>query len=169
MISLSKISFPVFQLEKIKPVVEDNKIYYISTSGKINLIDDKSITAQTLGRRRLIINENKQKLYKLHNAIYFLGDLIKITKSSHWYIDNNGTIFEYKKSKVVPLIFRDISQVIPIKTGGAILEIKDIPQRFKCMYMPVDVKYAGLLKISNLEYILYGLYKEKHKDTRRKI
>lgn len=170
MIQLNNITFPVFQLEKTKPIVNENLVYYHDIyKDKLVIVDDTTIPLDTLGKRRLQLVQKEIPLYKLNNAIYFIADLIKLTKGNQWYIDNSGTIFEYKKSKIVPLIFKEIKQIIPIKTGGAIVEVLGIPQRFKTMYLPEQVEYAGLLQISKVEYILYGLYKEKHKDTRRKI
>lgn len=169
MINLSNIVFPVYALESFKPMELDGILFYFNDNKEL-IVDDKKVPLDSLGKRRLYLkSQDTYKLYKLRHAIYFLADLIKITKASSWYIDSAGKTFEYKKSKIVPLIFRKIEKIIPIKTGGAIVQVCDIPQRFKCMYMPSFVEYAGLLQLSTKEYLLYGLYKEKHKDTRRKI
>lgn len=167
--NLSRIVFPVFQLEKIRPAVVDGVVFY-SGQSRDWVVDDTTVPQATLGRRRLLIKGRENtKLYRLNNAIYFVGDLIKLTKGSHYYIDSTGYIFNYKKSRIVPLVYLPIEEIIPINSGGAIVSVKGIPQRFKCLYMPRFVKYAGLLKISSVEYILYGLYEVRHKDTRRKI
>ena len=56
-----------------------------------------------------------------------------------------------------------------MEAGGSIIEVEGIPSRFKTLYtLRKDELYAGILK-DGFEYILYGVYKEKHKDTRREI
>ena len=170
--SLTEISFPVYKLEKIKPTEIEGVIAY-HRNDSLYIIDDKSIQKPTLGERRLQLVQrslNKEfKLYKLKHAIFFLGDFIKLAVSGQWFIDNLGNIFTYKKTKTVPLIFKKIKQIIPIKTGGAIVEIEDIPSRYKCLYTPEQKYYAGVLQVSSREYILYGLYTTLQKDTCRKI
>jgi len=167
---LKKVSFPVFPLRD-KPIQVDT-VHLFKKDERIYLVDDTSIAGDTLGKRRLQLRtlvKDNIRMYRLHNAIYFLGDLVKMTKATSWYIDSSGLIFPYTKTRVVPLIFKPIEKIIPIKTGGAILEIKGISTRFKCLYKPTTEQYAGLLKLSSMEYILYGVYNERHKDTRRKI
>ena len=163
----------MYKLEKLKPVEESGVVAYVRND-QLYIVDDTNIDKATLGERRLqLANQNfetKQfNLYKLKNAIFFLGDLIKLATAGQYFIDSQGLVFNYKKTTIVPLIFKKIKQIIPIKTGGAIVEIEDIPSRYKCLYMPVDKHYAGLLELSSREYILYGLYATPQKATRRKI
>ena len=163
----------MYKLEKLKPVEEAGVVAYVRND-QLYIVDDTNIDKATLGERRLqLANQNfetKQfNLYKLKNAIFFLGDLIKLATAGQYFIDSAGLVFNYKKTTIVPLIFKKIKQIIPIKTGGAIVEIEDIPSRYKCLYMPVDKHYAGLLELSSREYILYGLYATPQKATRRKI
>ena len=108
-------------------------------------------------------------LKKLGKAMYFLGDLIKLTKPNLWFIDNNGQVFNYLRHRTVPLIFTKIKKTIKIPSGGAILELEGIPSRFKTMYSPLPgEEYAGVIQ-DGMSYILYGVYKELHKNTKRKI
>lgn len=167
---LQKVSFPVYHLDE-KPVEENGVLYLLFKNKELHIIDDKNIEEATLGLRRLNIKANNPevKLYKLTKAIYFIGDLIKYTKSKQWYIDSLGYCFLYEKTALVPLVYLPIEKIIPIKTGGAIVTVKTLPQRFKCLYTPKNVSYAGLLKISNSQYILYGLVNKKEKNSWRKI
>jgi len=172
-ISLTEISFPVYKLDKLKPAEESGVVFYVKNDS-IYIVDDKSIPKETLGGRRLQLQsqnfeEKKFNIYKLKQAIFFLGDFIKVAVSNQWFIDSKGNIFTYTKTKSVPLIFKRITQILPIKTGGAILEIEDMSTRYKCLYKPTNEKYAGLLQLSPREFILYGVYNELHKNTVRKI
>lgn len=173
---LSKISFPIYKLGKEAPIEEEGvsfylKIYETDTVRKFLplVIDDKNMKGSTLARRRLLLKSKEIKLYTLSKAIFFIADLIKLTVGTSYYIDSTGKIFEYKKTTTVPLIFKKIKKVIPIKTGGATIEIEGISTRYKTLFLPrLECKYAGLLKVG-MGYILYGLYENKLPDTKRKI
>lgn len=157
---LQIINYPVFQLPSKPQEIE--KVLFIN--GKV--LDDKNLSGDTLGKRRLQID----KSYRLSTAIYYLKDIIKVSSGTTWFIDSTGFTFKYTKSKSVPLVFKKITKVIPIPTGGALLELDNNFNRYKVMYAPNDQElYAGLLVFSPHVYILYGLYDKLYKDTRRKI
>lgn len=133
------------------------------------VIDDKSINKPTIGLRRLQISAKGNTLQKLGKAIFFLGDLIKIAKRSTYFIDSNGIVFQYRKSTRAKLHFKKLTQVIPIATGGAILEVDGIMSRFKCLFQPRTLElYVGVLEFGK-SYILYGLYEQPYKSTWRMI
>lgn len=173
--TLQEISYPVFKLPD-KPNVQDGVLYYYSesekdgvTKGKLQIVDDANLPGVTLSSRRLQILKDGGVLYKLRNAIFFLGDLIKVSGANTYFIDSNGKLFSYKKDKMYKLRFYPIAQILPINTGGAIIEVKGMPSRFKTLLTPSDdVKYAGVLHMG-MANILYGLYEELPKDTRRSI
>ncbi len=109
------------------------------------------------------------KLKKLNNAVFFLGDLIKLATPKLWFIDNKGLIFQYTKSRKIRLQFKKIKAIHPIKAGGAVIEVYGIASRFKCLYIPTKGEtFAGIL-MDGLSPILYGLYTEQHTDTWRMI
>lgn len=161
--NLKMVSFPVYQVTK--PVSrEGTELVFLDANEDKVYLDDTSIEGETLGLRRLHI---KGKLLPLKDAIYFLKDL---TKTSGQYIDSKGYLFNYEKSRSVPLIFRKITKVVSIPTGGALIEFEGESPRYKIMYAPnPDEQYIGLLQTSPKAYMVYGLYTELHKDTRRKI
>ena len=174
---INQVVFPVYKLGNTAPVMHDGISFYVFLKDHDDaqqeetylIIDDKNIDESSLARRRLKLQTQGVKLYNLKFAIFFIQDLIKLTKGATWYIDSTGKIFEYKKSRVVPLIFRKIKNIIPIKTGGAIVEVEGIMSRFKMLHLPkLEYKYAGLLKVDN-GYILYGVYNRQLNDTKRMI
>jgi len=174
-IALQDLSYPVYVLPD-KPIVEEGVLYYYSENekngvlnSKILIVDDASLPGNSLAARRLSLAVQKVPLYKLNKAIFFLGDLIKIATTKNYFIDSNGKLFNYKKITGAKLKFYRIAQVISIRTGGAIIEVESIPNRFKVLNTPeLNVKYAGVLHIG-MATVLYGLYAEKPEDTRRKV
>lgn len=176
-INLTEIRYPVFKIGYEKPVNIDKVDLilrtYINEHGelinKFRVVDDKNIPEDTLAKRRIVLLKNKVPLKHLGIAIFFLGDMIKLATRTTWFIDSNGTIFNYTKSKSVALIFKKIVLRIDLPTGGSILEIEGIENRFKCLHSPLkDEKYAALLKYNN-GYILYGVYEDRPKNSRRMI
>lgn len=166
---LKEIVFPVYKLGN-KPE-QDNGIIYYTKANKdgelyLQIVDDKSIEGSTLARRRLLI---ENKLFKLKLAIFFIGDLLKIVKPNMWFIDSMGKLFNYTKSRSVPLVCCEILEVHRV-LGATVLELKGIPGRHMCLYPPTELqKYAGVLKLGAHTYILYGLYEQRFKETKRKV
>lgn len=135
----------------------------------LKIVDDTNIDKPNLALRRLQILKDNGPLKKINKAVFFIGDLIKLADSKTWFIDSNGLVFKYTKTKSVKLQFKKIKAIIRIKTGGAIIELEGIPTRFKTLYTPSNsIQYGGVL-VDKMGYILYGLYLEKQKDTVRKI
>lgn len=176
-INLMEISYPVFKIGEETPSFNNGVCYYFrqysldfgEVKNKLLVIDDTNIKKDTLAKRRLELLENKVSLKKLSKAVFYIGDLIKLSNRTSWFIDSVGKVFQYKKTKSVSLEFRRIAKVIALKEGGAIIVVENIQQRFKTLYTPRDSEvYAGLLK-DTIGYILYGVYDKKHEKTRRMI
>lgn len=174
-ISLTDIAYPVFRIGSERPLFEEGVVLYVyvrkdeSSFPTYYIIDDRTLEGKTLAERRIALLRQGIKMKKLGKAVFFLGDLVKLANSSTWFIDSMGAVFQYKKKTSVKLTYRSITKVIPIPSGGAMLEIKDIPGRFKCLFTPSSSsKYAGVLK-HGLSYILYDISDTKYDDTRRLI
>lgn len=174
---LNQIQFPIYHLGHDKPEREDTRVFYtyeVQLSDgdvyvKTMVVDDTSVPGNSLAMRRLQLKNSGIDLAKLKHAVFFLGDMIKLSKGGTWFIDSNGYVFEYRKTKRVPLVFKNISQIIPIKTGGAIVEVQGVGTRFKVLHAPNPLtKYAGLLLVGT-GYLLYGLYEDKLTDTVRMV
>jgi hypothetical protein len=174
--SLSEIVFPVFKIGIHKPIVENGLVFYYHereyaskedtvTEAKYNVVDDRNLLGATLAQRRLQLTVEEVPLAKLSNAVYFLGDLIKIADPKLWFIDSAGKLFNYKRTTRAKLKFYKISQLIPIKTGGVIVEVEGLSQRFKALYKPTEDKlFVGVLHFG-VALILYGFYDQKHTET----
>lgn len=161
-----------------KPVIDDGIVVYfnivrdddtLADDYHVQVVDDTSLPGKTLAARRIILMVQGTPLKKLSKAVFFLGDLIKLAKPYHWFIDSVGQVFNYRKQGTYKLVFRRITKLIPIPSGGAILTIESFNERFKCLYKPkLEEHFAGILQYG-ITNILYGVYTEKHKDTHRKI
>lgn len=167
----------MYLLGKREPIQEGGLSYYLYVQvvvdgpdvDVVKVIDDKSLPQTTLGRRRLALKAQGKTLQKIRYAVYFLADLVKLTKGQTWFIDSVGKIFCYKKSTRAPLVFKKIKQVLRNSSGAVVLEVEGVPTRFKILYAPKPTeKWAGVLKVG-LGWVLYGLYEQQYKDTYKMI
>ena len=175
--NLAEINFPVYRLSK-QPKSHEGILYFLTESydpdtntfsQSIRILDDKSIEAETLSRRRLILKEDGAPLYPLRKAIFMLGDFIRLNKPSCWWIDSSGKLFSYRKSERVKLRFYKIKNIMPAKGTGAIIEVHGIPQRFKTIFNPDKTHtHAGILEIGRMK-VLYCTSDGYIKDSWRKV
>lgn len=172
-----EICYPVYQIPNSVVPSTDGKVTFTYSEVKdeddftftFRVLDDKNMPGNTLGRRRLLVHETGAKLQRVGRAIFFLGDLIKLAKRHTYFIDTNGRVFQYRKSSRAKLHFKKITQVIPIATGGAILEVEGVHSRFKCLFQPKTLEiYAGILEMG-MTNILYGLYEQPYKSSWRMV
>lgn len=178
--SLSEIVFPVFNIGIHKPQVEKGLVFYyhereeyiedeLVTTTKYKVVDDQNLSGETLAKRRLQLTVEEVPLAKLSNAVYFLGDLIKIADPKLWFIDSRGKIFNYKRTTRAKLKFYKVLRLLPINTGGVVVEVEGLSQRFKALYRPTeDKQYVGILHFG-VALILYGFYDQKYDETWRMV
>ena len=167
----------MFRLGEKKPTVEDGKVFYdaeyadidtAETRHNVRVVDDRNIDKTTLGLRRLVIGKT-QSLFPIGSAVYFLVDLIKLAKSTTWFIDSHGRIFQHKKIKRAKLKSHKITQVLPASGIGCVLEVEGLVFRFKSMKAPESwEQYAGILYVDG-GHMLYGYYEHPIKDTWRLV
>lgn len=164
---LKNIRFPVYPLSKSVNVKRDEELLIVGTStGKEYILDDKSIKMDSLGRRRLHIDQ--ESLYPLKRAVYTIGDFLLYTKLYKTFIDSNGKLFNYEAKTKVPLIYRKILDTQPYK-GGTMLSIESV----HCpifYYRPIIAKkeYAALLYIEK-GYVLLGVTDSPSKRVSLKV
>ncbi len=178
-VSLDSIRYPIFKLGLNKPEQQDGIIFYFhvkedpddgyDTSISLRIIDDKNVIGDSLSTRRLKLLKDRIPLFKVHNAIYFLGDLIKLATPKTWFIDSNGKVFNYLKTSMAKLQVHKVTKILPIKSGGAVVEVQGLLSRFKCLYLPEqDVDYAGILHIG-FSKVFYGFYDKQYDNSWRKV
>ncbi len=167
--NLMQVSFPVYKLSENPPNQIDGVTFYLSRDNQISVVDDRNIEADTLARRRIILEDSGAKLFKLKHALFFIADLVKLAKPGLWFIDSSGKCFIYTKTKLVPLVFKRITRVHR-GDGSALIEAEGLDQRFRALYAPLEGQhYAGFLKLGRHSYLLYGFFDKKYDATTRKI
>jgi len=176
--NLEKIVWPVFRLGEREPQQDNGVIYYATeytdldtseNTGTLRIVDDTNIDKPTLSRRRLELLVQEVKLFPIRQAIYFLGDLLKIAKSTTWFIDSAGILFQYSKTRRARIVVRRITKILPTEGLGAVIEVEGIAHRFKTTFKPdADAEYAAVLQCG-LSYIFYGLYKDKPNESWRMV
>ena len=176
--NLEKIVWPVFRLGEREPQQDNGVIYYATeytdldtseNTGTLRIVDDTNIDKPTLSRRRLELLIQEVQLFPIRQAIYFLGDLLKIAKNTTWFIDSTGILFQYSKTRRARIVVRRITKVLPTEGLGAVIEVEGIAHRFKTVFKPdADAEYAAVLQCG-LSYIFYGLYKDKPNESWRMV
>lgn len=166
---LNELNWPVYKLGNTRPQTEDGVLFYhhITTKGQvIEIVDDSTIEGKSLSTRRMKLAMQNVKLFKIKIALFFISDLIKLAKPGIWFIDSSGKVFQYTKTRFVPLVFKKIANVIR-DIGCYLIEVEGI--RYKVLYPPTEEqKYAGFL-VMGKALIVYGVYEKLHTTTYRKI
>lgn len=179
---LSEIAYPIYRLRDYPPQQIDGVTFYLTERAKdtfddieyttkLAIVDDKNIDKPTLGERRLIIRNKGETPFRLNRAIFFLGDLIKISTPNTWFIDSKGVLFQHKKETRARLIYRKVTKLIPLPAGGVIVEVQGMQLRMKALFtpsIPMQDLYAGVL-VMGMSVILYGFYDQQYKDTWRRV
>ena len=132
-------------------------------------MDDRSYPQKTLGLRRLALKLEGTNLFPIRTAIYFLADLIKLGKSTTWFIDSSGKVFQYEKNTRAKLTTKRIKNVLPAEGLGCVFELEGIPSRFKTMRRPSeDEQYAQVLRLG-MGFIFYGFCETVKPDSWRMV
>ena len=161
----SDINFPVFTITASYIKIWDEfNIKYIQTQSGTYILDNKNLSGDTLGERRLKITTGLR--YIPRKAYYNITQLIK--SKTKTYIDNTGCVFTYKKTRTVPLKYYKVMDVVSTEEG-CILSFKNVNFRLRTNCREAyEIIYIGLL-ITSMGYILYETCEEKKRDTTRKI
>ena len=177
-IGLAAIIWPVFRLGEVEPYTYKKLTFYCSEYidlddpklfNRYRIVDDRNIDKPTLGLRRLVLKQQKIKLFSIGSAIYFLQDVIKLAKSTTWFIDSEGKVFQHKKLVRAKLATHRISKVLPASGIGCVLEVEGLSERFKSLQVPKPHElWAGILHYNRCN-LLYGFYNESIKPTWRLV
>lgn len=163
---LRDINFPVYSIGSYdKFWCENNILYLQSESGILYKVDNQNLPFETIGKRRLRID--KKELYKFTGTYFTLAQMIKSGKKL--FIDNFGKVIKYKKTRRVPLIYREIIKTKKVEGKGFLLYAKGIAAPFLVSnYIYSNQKYLVLLDIND-SYLFYELVNDRKPDTWRKI
>ena len=158
--SSNKIKFPVYPLGSSNWDTSDGLVFIDNL-----IIDDRNMPGDTLGKRRLQTPHNG--LYQLKRSIpSFVGVLKQDTNS---FIDNEGALFIYEKTKFAALKYEKIEKIIK-KNVVSLLFIQNCRTPFTIPRPPAEeIKYVGVLYLHEIPWMLYDYSETKLKDTKRKI
>lgn len=129
------------------------------------LLDDKNMSGETLGVRRL--QSPFTNLFPLKRALINHIGILKQTGKN--FIDSKGDPFIYDKTLMCKLKYYKIRKV-DRKEVASLLWVKGINFPFTIPRPPEEGRtWAGILHLNNIPWMLYEYSEEKLKDTRRKI
>lgn len=157
--SLHKVNYPVYKVDQ-EPITVDGLTF---VGG--NIVDDRNISARTLGARRLL---SPHPLYKL---LRHRGDVIELIKDTagtrSWYIDNLGSYFTYKRTSLQKLVCHKINDII-YKDFYSLIILEGINFPVVVNRPPVG-SFAQILYYKDLPWKLYNIMYEWEKLTRKKV
>ena len=154
------INFPAYLLPSSNWSLSDN---ILSMDNEV--LDDKNMLGDTLGKRRL------QTPFKSIMPLKVLvTNLVGILKQrNNCFIDNLGKVFIYEKTKFVSLKYYKIHK-IDKKLHSSSLFIKNYNTPFVIPRPPaMELKYVGILHIDTIPWMLYDYSETCLKATKRKI
>ena len=164
-LNLFDIQFPVYTLPKVyEDIWEHWNVLYIRTIYGVYVLDNKNLDGDTVGKRRLQINNSD--VYRPRHVYYNIPQFLH--SKTNMFMDSLGRAFKYKKTESVPLIYHKIKSRYRLKSGECELEIDiNFPVKVNCR-LAHGIEYVAVLH-TKYGYILYSFCEYKKKDTRRKI
>lgn len=165
-LSLFDIEFPIYTITKsYKNIWEEGNILYIETPYGISILDNKNMDGNTVGKRRIKINNSR--LYRPRKVYYNISQMIHSKDST--FMDTHGKVFKYKKTEMVPLKYHKVGSITRAQDGECVLEVPKINFSYKTTCRNAyTIEYVGLLH-TKFGYIVYDFTDIKKPDTRRKI
>ena len=167
----------MFRLGERKPIQQEGLVFYFTeyvdndnvASGNMRLVDDTSLSGKTLGLRRLQLTAQQHKLFPIRTAIYFLADLVKLAKSTTWFIDSSGRVFQYEKNTRAKLQTMAIKQILPADGLGCVVELVGISSRFKSLQRPSEYQHFARVLKFGMGFIFYGFCETIKPDSWRMV
>jgi hypothetical protein len=90
-------------------------------------------------------------------------------KSTAWFIDSSGRVFQYEKNTRAKLQTKRVRQVLPADGLGCVIELEGISSRFKSLHRPGEhEQYARVLNLG-LGFLFYGFCETVKPDSWRMV
>ena len=154
------IKFPVYTLFSNDWYRQDGLLF---VNGKV--LDDTNMPGKTLGIRRL--QSGRKDLLRLKRA--YPDFLSMISSGYNKFVDSDGVPFIYTKSITAKLKYHLINRIDP-KDTHSIVWCKGIPYPFNIPRPPYgDARYAGILYLGEVPWMLYDFSTYKGKDSFRRV
>ena len=167
---ITDILFPIFPIRGYRRLYEESNMLKIDTYVKSWIIDNRSLQGN-FSRRRLQMD--KETKYPLTLAIFNITQLMNYKSKTKKFIDFQGKLINYKKTRMVKLKYYAVQRIKKGKSKVAIF-VKDIPYpiyvtltQWQEAYQ-FDKIWIGLLDYNNSS-IFYSWSHEYKCETWRKI
>ena len=158
--NFQKINFPLFKIESDNLELADGILWLDN-----QVVDDRNMPGKTLGIRRA--QSPFKVLYKVKGAVPDVSSLIR--NSAGTYLDNYGNIIFYEKTTFAQLKYYRIRKIQKRGTESMVW-VGNINFPFIVPRPPAPGnKWAGVLHIKGVPWILYSFSETRQKTTRRKI
>lgn len=158
---LTDIVFPVFILPRDIDIDTQDGIVFANRQ----MLDDLNVNHDSLGMRRL--RSSYPTKFPLTKAVHDIPSFLK--SAAKRFVDSNGTVFRYDKTRMVDLRYYLIKSVRRLGTKS-IVWIEDINFPFDLARPPdPEMRWAGILYDGRHPWLLYEFSENKKKDTKRKI
>ena len=164
-LNLFDIVFPVYSLPKVyEKIWEKYNVTYMETIYGTYVLDNKNMDGDTVGKRRLQINNSQ--LYRPRHVYYNIPQFLH--SKTNVFMDSLGRVFKYKKTKMVPLKYHKIKSIHRLNSGECELELDiNFSVKVNCR-LAYSVQYVAVLH-TKWGYILYSFSEFEKPNTRRKI
>jgi len=169
MIRFYEITFPAFKLPDDIHINREGTVLSVERVDGIQMIlDDTSMSGDTLGARRLYLRVQSPELvlFKLNHPIYDFKDLLHSEYKN--FIDSAGKVFKYYKSKSAKVHSYEVDSYEPV-ANGFVVNIKNLHCKFFINYAPqITDKYAEVLHV-DMGFVLYKLNHQQVPDYKVRI
>lgn len=158
--ALGKVAFPAYKLPNDNWHSQDGLLFIDNI-----LLDDKNMSGDTLGKRRL--QTYFKELWPLKRAVDNITAIIKQPGGA--YIDSKGKCFIYEKTKFGRVKYHKIKD-IEHKGNLCVLRLIGITFAFTIPRPPKPgYNWVGVLYVDGHPWVLYEYAEEKLPEMRRKI
>lgn len=158
--SLHKVAFPVYLIYTDNWDLADGLLFLDNMC-----VDDTNQAGKTIGIRRM--QTSYPTLYPLKKAITTPVGILK--QNTRFFIDTNGVPFIYEKTKVLTLKYLKIKKVVH-KKSASLITVWGYRVPFTVPRPPsLEYKWAGILHLRDIPWMLYEYSETKLKDVKRKV
>ena len=158
--NIDKVTFPIFNLPNGNWQLLDGLLFLDEY-----ILDDKNMEGNSLGKRRL--QTPHENLFELKKSLNSHVGIVK-SRDKH-FIDSNGKVFIYEKTKMCPIKYYRIKDVTRKKIAS-LLHLYGVKQSFIIPRPPdTDCTWAGVLLMYNMPWLLYDYSTECLKNKRKKV
>lgn len=157
---------PLWAIRSYENIWEDEQFKYIQTHKSRYVLDILNITGNYWDRRLksldLIL---PYKLYPINKRFEFLDQVV--SHKNRWFIDDSGTLINYKPTRFVKLKTDRIIAKWGARNGDVMFKVHNCPRTFRSKQDTSD-EFLTYVKDGN-KFYMYKFSSENKEDTRKKI